>query len=146
MNKLWPIAVFSMFDLAIASILTYLDQRPDKFFMFFMALAVLWVLPALVGIWSLIKFWICYPLFIKRKLVRIYKAQLNQFNFPSTRSHFDHIDYLSSVIENGDGEKDARNKAAFILGEMACYKSERPFTMGLAVQHAFEQAMEEYRA
>ncbi|MCZ7502002.1 hypothetical protein [Agrobacterium sp. ST15.13.015] len=146
MNKLWPIAVFSMFDLAIASILTYLDQRPDKFFMFFMALAVLWVLPALVGIWSLIKFWICYPLFIKRKLVRIYKAQLHQFNFPSTRSHFDHIDYLSSVIENGDGEKDARNKAAFILGEMACYKSERPFTMGLAVQHAFEQAMEEYRA
>ncbi|WP_269825953.1 hypothetical protein [Agrobacterium salinitolerans] len=144
MSKLWPIAVFSVFDLALASFLAYLDQRPDKFFMFFMALAVLWVLPALVGIWNLIKFWICYPIFIKRRLVRVYKSQLHQAKFPSSRGHFDHMVYLSSVLDDEEVTQDTKAKAAFILGEMSFYKSERPFTMGLAVQHAFEQAMEEY--
>lgn len=144
MNKLWPIAVFSLFDLAVASILTYLDQRPDKFFMFFMALAVLWVLPALVGIWSLIKFWICYPIFIKRRLVRVYKSHFHQAKFPSAKGHFDHMAYLSSVLDDEEATNDTKAKAAFMLGEITCYKSERPFTMGLAVQHAFEQAMEEY--
>ncbi len=112
--------------------------------MFFVALAVIWVLPGVIGIWNVIKFWICYPLFTKRRLVRVYKSQLHQAKFPSARGHFDHLAYLSSILDDDDVTKDVKAKAAFILGEMACYKSERPFTMGLAVQHAFEQAMEEY--
>ncbi|WP_322887219.1 hypothetical protein U8C36_09780 [Sinorhizobium medicae] len=132
-------------DVGAAALLSQLDERSDKIFMFLMALVVLWILPLLTGVWGLIKFWIAYHLFLKRKLVRYIKAQFFKNGFPASGAFYDHMDYLSHVMDSDDLDLPTKLKAGSFVGELSTYKSDRPWTMGIAMAMAFQHAMEEYR-
>jgi len=132
-------------DIAIAAGLTYLDERDSKPFMFLMALLFLWVVPAAVSAWGFVKFWIAYHLFLKRMLVRGYKAKFHEFKFPPSGAFFDHMQYFSHIMDSEQASQDMKLKAAFLLGEISTYKTDKPMTLGFAATIALQVAMEEYR-
>lgn len=143
--KWWTLAFIWALDLGLAIFLTWLDARPDKSFMFLIALFFLWLVPLALGSWGLLKFWLCYHLFIKARLVKHYKVLLHKHQIPAGAAFFDHAEYLSFVMDSPDIDLQTKLKAAFFLGEITTHGSERPFTMGYAVPLAFRQAMDEYK-
>lgn len=142
--KWMQLAFFSTLDVGISLIVSQFAEPGSKALLFVACLAVLWLLPFATGLWSLAKFWIGYHLFVKRRLVRYFKAKMHESNFPPSAAFIDHMSYLSHVLDDAEDEN-AKLKAAVIVGELTCYKESKPFTMGIAAQSALEVAMEEYR-
>lgn len=142
--KWLQVAFVAGLDLAASAAIAQLAPPWDRWGLFFVALGILWLLPAGLGVWSFVKFWIGYHLFIKRRLVRYFKARMYEANLPASGGFFDHMNYLSHVLDE-DFERKAKNRASYFVGELTTYKESQPFTMGIASQAAFETAMEEYR-
>lgn len=139
-------AFFAVFDIALASVFAYFSGPGEKVVIFFAVLAALWVLPAAIGIWTLFKFWVGYHLFLKERLVRFYLADFNKHKFPSSRAYFDHMSYASNIFDDEDLDITKKLRASYLLGEMAGYKSVRYFTMGMATEFAFQEAMHRYKS
>jgi len=142
--KWLEIAFFCVLDLVGAAVFSQFAAEGNKLFAFFVAMAVLWLLPLAIGLWGFVKFWLSYHLFVKRRLVRYFKAKMHESDFPPSAAYIDHMVYLSDVID-GDGSEKAKLKAAVFIGELTCYRDSRPFTMGPATQSALQVAMEEYK-
>lgn len=143
--KWWTFAFICVLDFGLALFLASFSASHERMFMFFAALVFLWLCPVALGLWGLLKFWLCYHLFVRSRLVKNFKVLLHRHGFPVGAGFFDHADYLSSVMDDPDMDLPTKLKAAFFLGEMQTAKTERPFTMGLAIPLAFRQAMDEYK-
>ncbi len=141
----WVIAFFSVIDVIAAIAFSQLDDSQDKAFMFVMALAFLWLVPLAIGAWSLAKFWIGYHLFLKRKMVRVFKSSLHKHKFPSASEHFDTRQFLSSVMDDDHEPLKTKLNAAYLASELDSYRLTRPWTLGIAADLAFQQAMEEFQ-
>lgn len=140
---IWLFYIF--IDVAVACLATLLnDQQP--LLPFFATLAILWVGLPLVGLLWLIKFWLAYWLFLKTRMVRFYKAEMFKLKFPSSNGHFDWNQYLEFVMTDQSVQKQAAVKAGVFAGEIEGFRTTRPFTMFIAAQSSFEQAMSEYQA
>jgi len=86
------------------------------------------------------------PPLLERKDGSVYLAEFNKNSFPSSRAHFDHMSYVSSILDDEDLGLDKKLRASYLLGEMGGYKSIRYFTMGMASEFAFQEAMERYKS
>lgn len=143
--KWLAIGFYSLIDVAAAAALAYFADPINKVFVFFCALSVLWLLPMAIGLFSLMKFWLWYHLSLKRHIVRVAKADFHKNSFPSSSAFFDIDAYFFHVMADKEIKESVRMRAAYLAGEMAGSKLERPFTLGAAVTFAYAQALEEYR-
>lgn len=141
--KWFELGLLWLLDLIVAAAFAQLAPFGEKLPWFFMAVAFLWLTPVILGALWLAKFWLSYHLYMKRRLVRHFKAKMHENGFPSSAAYVNYLDYLSHVMD--EGENRAKLKAAAFVGEITCYKDSKPFTMGVACQAALEAAMEEYR-
>lgn len=141
--KWMELAFFCVLDIAVSLAVSLLAPRGEQVAFFFFVMAALWLIPIGVGVWSFAKFWIAYHLFMKRRLVRYFKAKMHESGFPPSTAYIDYMSYLSHVIDEGD-EK-AKRKASYFVGELTSLREMRPLTMGIAGPSALETAMEEYR-
>ena len=137
-------AFYCALDVAVAAVFSQFAAEGNKPFAFFVAMGVLWLLPLAIGLWGFVKFWISYHLFVKRRLVRYFKAKMHESDFPPSAAYIDHMQYLSDVIDD-ETEQKAKTRAAALIGELTCYRESKPFTMGAASQSALQVAMEEYK-
>lgn len=137
------VAFLGVLDIGIALAASQIATSGERLYLFLVIMAVLWLIPMGIGLWGFAKFWIAYHVFMKRRLIRYFKAKMHEAGFPPSSAYVDHMSYLSYVMDEGD-EK-AKLKAAFFLGELTSFRDMRPLTMGIASQSALEAAMEEYR-
>lgn len=112
--KWMQFAFFWFLDVALSAAIAQFAPPYEKWSLFFLSMAVFWLLPTVLGAWTLIKFWIAYHLFTKRRLVRYFKAKMHENKFPASAGHFDHMTYLSFVLDE-DSDLKAKMKAAFLL-------------------------------
>ncbi|PDS54678.1 hypothetical protein CO663_33870 [Rhizobium anhuiense] len=140
---IWSFYIF--IDLVVACLATLLnDQQPSLPFL--ATLAILWIGLPLAGLLWILKFWLAYWLFLRTRMVRFYKAEMYKFKFPSTNGHFAWNQYLEYVMTEASAKKEAAVKAGVFVGEIEGFRTTRPFTMFIAAQSSFEQAMSEYQA
>ncbi|MHC2457704.1 hypothetical protein ACVMIX_004345 [Rhizobium leguminosarum] len=146
MNWLLGFLFGVVLDVALAVGLAMWDGRPDKAFMFLMALLVLWIVPLGVSFWGVIKFWLSYALFGKRRIVRYYKAEMYKSKFPTTNGFADWQSYIDYLITEDGIATPIKIKAAAFASEIQTYKTLKPATIFIGLQMALDRAMEEYQA
>jgi len=146
MNWLLGFLFGIVLDVALAIGLTIWDGRPDKAFMFLMALLFLWIVPLGISFWGVIKFWLSYALFGKRRIVRYYKAEMYKSKFPTTNGFAEWQTYLDYLITEEGIATSVKVKAAAFASEIQAYKTLKPATIFLGLQMALDRAMEEYQA
>lgn len=133
-------------DLGLAALAAYFADPDERVVVFLVVIGTLWLLPIALELWALIKFWIGYHVFLKERLTRFYLAEFNRHSLPSARAYFDHMLYASTVFDDEELGLDKKLRLSYLLGEMGGYKSIRYFTMGMATEFAFQEAMERYKA
>lgn len=133
-------------DIALAVGLATWDGRPDTAFMFMMTLLFLWIVPLGISFWGVIKFWLSYALFGKRRIVRHYKAEMYKSKFPTTNGFADWQSYFDYLIAEDGIATPVKIKAAAFASEIQAYKTLKPVTIFIGLQMALDRAMEEYQA
>lgn len=145
--RLWNVVFFSVIDLAGAGLFAWYHYYPfSQAFWFWAALAFLWLSPLVLGLFGLVKFWLAYHLYLKRRMVRFYKAEMYKHKFPTSNGFYDWDAYLASIVDSNEVKEATKLKAVAFVAEIATYKTERPFTMFLAMQSALQSAMDIYQA
>lgn len=135
-----------LLDAVAAGLISFVFGGSQKLTAFFVTFLSLALAPAFLGAWALLKFWISYAFSLKELLTRIYLVELNKSGMPSAAGHFDALSYLGEVAGSETEAPAVRIKAAVLSGELQAAATMKPFTMGIAAQAAFENAMSRYRA
>ncbi|NKJ90538.1 hypothetical protein GFM14_02755 [Rhizobium leguminosarum bv. viciae] len=139
------ILLVSILDILIAACLAWIAEEGSQLLTLGIVLAVLWLLPLPIGIWALIRYWALYHLVMKKRMSRAYSVQFHRFDFPRADAFFDADQYLSHIMDDEETPKNAKLKAAALVGEMAAYREMHPFTVGFAANLAFQDAMTNFR-
>jgi hypothetical protein len=135
---------YSILDAVLAATIAIAIGGNEKLELFLFTVAALWLLPPVLGLWNLIKFWLGYFLFARRKMTRLYRSEFHRTKFPSASPFFDWDSYLAGIINGDTAPQTAKLKASFIAGELAGFRATRAFTWGIAAQKSLDDAMESY--
>ena len=135
-----------LLDTLGAGVIAFVFGGADKALVFAVTFTFMLTAPCILGVWSLLKFWIGYALFYKGRLTRVYLAALNRHTLPSAAHHYDGTSYLREVMEDATEIPAVRASAAFLLGEMQATKTLKPFSLGMASRMTLEAAMSQYQS
>ncbi|QIG75042.1 hypothetical protein EVC14_044 [Rhizobium phage RHph_I3_18] len=137
------ISLMAILDLVMAAVISLFLHEPGPAFLFIMA--ILWLFPLAIGIWALARYWLIYHLFLKRQMIRGFRAKFHEYRFPSANAYYDADQYLSGIMDDEEAPLKTKLKAAAFAGELAAYRSMHAFTAGIGSALAFQAAMESYK-
>lgn len=146
MNWVLGILFATALDLALATALAIVMHDPGGPPVFFITLGILWLIPMVIGVWGIVKFWLAYMLFARSRMIRYYKTEMYKSKFPSSREFFDWQSYLTYLLNDTSVNAGVKTKAAAFASEIQTYRTVRPATLFLGTQFALDKAIEDYQA
>lgn len=149
MKQKWPLLVYgALIGIALDFAAGYFlsaafTNKPVEVFFYF-GFAIL-ILPLPLGAWKLAKKWIMFFLSGKEQLTRIALKEFYNAGFPYPYGEFGADDYLKSIAQNDSNAIKVRLSAENMLGKMEAARTIAPFSTGMMLTMATEEAMQRYK-